>query len=69
MAVYKKQYNAEVKCTDSGTRLLEYKSWFYHCELLNKQLIISCLSFLISKTGRTTFLYLFSLLERLNEYF
>lgn len=48
--------------------MLEYKSWLYLCELLDQQLIILRLSFLISKIGRITFLCPFRLLGRLNEF-
>lgn len=68
MAACKRQYNIEVKFIDSELRELEYKSCLYCCELLDKQLIILCLSFLISKIGRIIFLYLFRLLGRLDEF-
>ena len=61
MAIYKKQSSPEVKCPDD---LLGHKSWRYHRELQDKQLIVLYLGFLISKIGRITFPDFFGMLGR-----
>lgn len=65
IAVYKRQYSTEVKCTHSRKRLLECKAWLYHYEQLNNL----CFSFLISKIGKITFLYLLGRLSGFNVLF